>query len=59
MVLRAVVGIALTVVLLGFAARRSWFLISLAGSGKPAYGRLKGVPKRVEAEAFAVGMAKL
>ena len=60
MVLRAVVGIALTVVLLAFAARRTYFLITLAGSGKPAYGRLKGIPKRVEAEAFEVlGQRKL
>jgi len=60
MVLRAVVGIALTVVLLAFAARRAHFLVTLAGSGKPAYGRLKGVPKRVEAEAFEVlGQRKL
>jgi hypothetical protein len=60
MVLRAVVGIALTVVLLAFAARRTLFLITLAGSGKPAYGRLKGIPKRVEAEAFEVlGQRKL
>ncbi len=54
MVIRAVVGVAITVVLLGFAARRGWFLIRLARSGKAAAGRLENPGARVEAEATEV-----
>ena len=60
MILRAVVGIALTVVILAFAGKRLWFLISLARAGKPAVGRTSDAPKRVEAEATEVlGQRKL
>ncbi len=54
MLVRAVVGIAITVVLLAFAAKRGWFLFSLASSGKSAVGRTTDAPKRVEAEAVEV-----
>ena len=60
MVLRAVVGVLITVVLLGLAARRAGFLVGLVASGKPAVGRTKDAPKRVEAEALEVlGQRKL
>jgi hypothetical protein len=60
MLVRAVVGIAITVVLLAFALKRGWFLVSLARVGKPAVGRTSDAPKRVEAEATEVlGQRKL
>ena len=60
MLLRAVVGVALTVIILALAGKRGWFLFSLARSGKPASGRTKDAPKRVEAEAIEVlGQKKL
>ena len=58
--IRAVVGALITVVLLAFALKRGWFLVSLARSGKPAVGRTSDAPKRVEAEATEVfGQRKL
>jgi Fe-S oxidoreductase len=60
MLIRAAVGLAITVVLLAFAAKRGWFLYSLARSGQPAVGRTKDAPKRIEAEATEVfGQKKL
>jgi Fe-S oxidoreductase len=60
MLVRASVGVALTVLILFFAGKRLWFLIQLARSGKPAVGRLLDAPKRVQAEAFEVlGQRKL
>ena len=60
MLIRAVVGIVLTLAILAFAGRRLWFLIRLAGSGKPAVGRLDDPGPRVEAEATEVlGQKKL
>ena len=60
MLLRAIVGIAITVLVLAFAGRRLWFLVSLARSGQPAPGRTAHLPKRVEAEAVEVlGQRKL
>lgn len=60
MAIRALVGIAITVVLLAFAAKRGWFLYSLATSGQPAVGRTSDAPKRIEAEATEVfGQKKL
>ena len=60
MLLRALVGIAMTVLILFFAGKRLWFLVQLARSGKPAVGRLLDMPKRVQAEAFEVlGQRKL
>lgn len=60
MLIRAVVGIAITVVLLTFAAKRGWFLVSLARAGKPAVGRLEDPSARVGAEATEVfGQRKL
>ncbi|MFM1917163.1 MAG: hypothetical protein RJB01_678, partial [Actinomycetota bacterium] len=52
--IRAIVGLAITLVLLGFALKRGWLLYSLARSGKPAVGRTSDAPKRVEAEATEV-----
>src|SRR5664279_4326598 len=58
--LRAVVGVAMTLVILSFAGTRLSFLFQLARSGKPAVGRLLDAPKRVQAEAFEVlGQRKL
>ena len=60
MIVRAVVGIAITVVVLAFAGKRLWFLFSLARSGKAAVGRTSDSPRRVEAEATEVlGQRKL
>ena len=60
MLIRAAVGIAISVVLLAFAAKRGWFLYSLARAGQPAVGRTADLPKRVEAEATEVfGQKKL
>ncbi len=60
MLVRAVVGIAITVVLLAFALKRGWFLVSLGRAGKQAVGRTSDAPKRVEAEATEVlGQRKL
>ena len=60
MLLRAVVGVILTIVLLGLAAKRGLFLYTLAGTGKAAVGRTKNAPRRVEAEATEVlGQRKL
>src|SRR5664279_4283887 len=60
MLVRATVGVALTVLILFFAGKRLWFLVRLARSGKPAVGRLLDAPKRVQAEAFEVlGQRKL
>lgn len=60
MLLRAIVGVLLTVVILTLAGKRGWFLFSVARSGKPAVGRTKDAPKRVEAEAIEVlGQKKL
>jgi len=60
MLLRAVVGVAMTVLILFFAGKRLWFLVRLARSGKPAVGRLLNAPRRVQAEAFEVlGQRKL
>jgi Fe-S oxidoreductase/tryptophan-rich sensory protein len=60
MLLRAIVGVLLTVVILALAGKRGWFLFSLARAGKPAVGRTKDAPKRVQAEAIEVlGQKKL
>jgi Fe-S oxidoreductase len=58
--IRAIVGALITIVLLAFALKRGWFLVSLGRSGKPAVGRTTDAPKRVEAEATEVlGQKKL
>ena len=58
--IRLVVGLAITVVVLAFAGKRLWFLISLGRSGKPAVGRLVDPTARVTAEATEVlGQKKL
>ena len=60
MLLRALVGIGITLAILAFAVQRLSFLFQLARSGKPAVGRLLDTPKRVQAEAFEVlGQRKL
>ena len=60
MLLRAVIGIAMTLLIMSFAGQRLSFLVQLARSGKPAVGRLLDAPKRVQAEAFEVlGQRKL
>jgi len=60
MVVRAIVGIAISLVLLAFAAKRGVFLASLARSGKPDASRTAQLPKRVQAEAVEVlGQRKL
>ena len=60
MALRLGVGLAITIVLLGFSAKRLWFLISLVRSGQPAVGRTAERKKRVQAEVTEVlGQKKL
>ena len=60
MLLRALVGIAITVFVLAFAGKRLWYLVSLARAGKPATGRLVDPTARVTAEATEVlGQKKL
>ena len=60
MIIRAVIGLAITVIVLAFAGKRLWYLISLARSGKPAVGRLVDPTARVGAEATEVlGQRKL
>ena len=55
MAIRALVGIAITVVLLAFALKRGWFLYSLAKSGQPAVGRTTDAPKRIEGQKARLG----
>ena len=60
MTLRLGVGLAITVVLLGFALKRLWFLYSLVRSGQPEVGRTAERKKRVQAEVTEVfGQKKL
>jgi Fe-S oxidoreductase len=60
MALRLGVGLAITVVLLGFALKRLWFLYSLVRSGQPEVGRTAERKKRVQAEVTEVfGQKKL
>ena len=60
MALRFGVGLAITVVLLGFALKRLWFLYSLVRSGQPAVGRTAERKKRIKAEVTEVlGQKKL
>jgi len=60
MLLRAVVGVAMTLLILAFAGQRLSFLVGLVRSGKPAPGRLLDMPRRVQAEAVEVlGQRKL
>jgi Fe-S oxidoreductase len=60
MALRLGVGLAISIVLLGFSAKRLWFLISLVRSGQPAVGRTAERKKRVTAEVTEVlGQKKL
>lgn len=60
MLLRAAVGILLTLGLLAFAGARVAFLVRLVRSGRPATGRLADPTARVEAEALEVlGQRKL
>ncbi len=54
MLIRALVGVVLVAVGLGFAAKRAWFLFRLVRSGQPAVGRTDHVPVRVEAEVSEV-----
>lgn len=60
MLVRSLVGTVLAVVLLAFAAKRGWFLFSLARSGRPTVGRFTDPTARVEVETFEVlGQKKL
>jgi Fe-S oxidoreductase len=60
MALRFGVGLVITVVLLGFAAKRLWFLYALVRSGQPEIGRTAERKSRVKAEVTEVfGQKKL
>ena len=60
MIIRAVVGVALIVVILAFAARRAKVLYDLIRTGQPAVDRPQAKDKAIEAEATEVlGQKKL
>lgn len=60
MLIRAVVGVVIVVVLAAFAAKRGWYLFTLARSGQPAVGRFQDPGARIGAEATEVfGQRKL
>ena len=60
MVIRALVGTVLALVLIALAAKRGWFLFSLARTGRQSVGRFTDPTIRVEAEATEVlGQRKL
>ena len=60
MLIRAVVGLAITLILLGLAAKRGWFLFRLAKAGQPTPGRFDDPGARIGAEATQVfGQKKL
>jgi Fe-S oxidoreductase len=59
-VVRMVVGLVLTVVALGVAGRRVWWLYRLIQTGQPANGRLDGAGRRLWTEVTEVlGQRKL
>ncbi len=53
-VIRLVVGLGIMAVCLAVAARRAFFLFRLISSGQPAPGRLRGIQKRLAAQAIEV-----
>ena len=60
MLVRAVIGLLITVVLAAFAIKRVVFLVKLARSGQPATGRVEDPTARIGAEATEVlGQRKL
>ena len=60
MLIRALVGTVLALVLIALAAKRGWFLFSLARTGRQSVGRFTDPTVRVEAEATEVlGQRKL
>lgn len=60
MLIRSIVGVVIILALVGFSAKRAWYLVQLAGSGKSAAGRTKDAATRAYAEATEVlGQKKL
>ncbi|HKS47725.1 MAG TPA: (Fe-S)-binding protein [Amycolatopsis sp.] len=60
MVVRLILGLAITVAGLAFAARRVWWLCRLIHSGQPAHGRTEGAGERVRTHLVEVfGQRKL
>jgi Fe-S oxidoreductase len=60
MVLRLIIGLAVTVAAATLAGRRGWWLYRLISSGQPARGRLRDVPTVVRTElAEVIGQKRL
>jgi len=55
---RLAIGLGITVIMLGIAGRRFFWLYRLISSGQPAPDRLKNLPSRIKAELVEVGGQK-
>jgi len=55
---RLAIGLGITVIMLGIAGRRFFWLYRLISSGQPAPDRFKNLPSRVKAELVEVGGQK-
>ena len=58
MPVRLAIGLGITVIMLGIAGRRFFWLYRLISSGQPAPDRLKNLPSRIKAELVEVGGQK-
>ncbi len=58
MPVRLAIGLGITVIMLGIAGRRFFWLYRLISSGQPAPDRFKNLPSRVKAELVEVGGQK-
>ena len=54
MVVRLVIGLLMTVVVVGFVARRAWAIYSLIRSGQPAPDRSQDLPLRLRTQLVEV-----
>jgi Fe-S oxidoreductase len=55
---RLAIGLGITVIMLGIAGRRFFWLYQLISSGQPAPDRFKNLPSRIKAELVEVGGQK-
>ncbi len=58
MPVRLAIGLGITVIMLGIAGRRFFWLYQLISSGQPAPDRFKNLPSRIKAELVEVGGQK-
>ena len=58
MPVRLAIGLGITVIMLGIAGRRFFWLYRLISSGQPAPDRFKNLPSRIKAELVEVGGQK-